>query len=220
MPLVMTGAQIRGSVLSLALAACASFQLQPAAAADKLLKVDWANAEIDSFVKDQASNSRHALGPAAEDKFAKLKLPVVGFAAMPGVVENTFRLGPQPEAQRDVVVDEKNPVWYQIVERYGDMTISIEADLRVQHEFPDSYPVYDKLAPGAAPQTGPEISVFDDDADDGVEGLMAEYTIMKFGVPYTVKIECSAEAREQCRDTSQIAKDSELLAVISANPPQ
>ena len=220
MSIVGTRTGTSAPLAGMALAAVALFAAQHAAAADKLLKVDWANAEIGNFVKEQAANSRHSLGPAADDKLSRLKLPVVGFATMPGVIENTFRLGPQPEAQRDVVIDEKNPVWYQIVERYGDMTISVEADLRVQHEFPDSYPVYNDAAQGAAPQAGPEISVFDEDAEDGVEGLMAEYTVMKFGVPYTVKIECSAEAREQCRDTSQIAKDSELLAIIRANPPQ
>jgi hypothetical protein len=62
--------------------------------------------------------------------------------------------------------------------------------------------------------------VFDDANPDGVEGLVAEYTVMKFGVPYTVTIECSASAKDQCRDTSQIAKDSELLKIIRANPPQ
>jgi hypothetical protein len=220
MSIVRTRAGALAPLAGVALVALAFFPPFDAFGADKLLKVDWANAEIASFVKEQAASSRHALGPAADDKLSKLKLPVVGFTGMPGIVGNTFRLGPQPEAGRDVVLDEKNPVWYQIVERYGDLTVSVEADLRVQHEFPESYPVYDGAQQGAAPQAGPEISVFDDEGGEGVEGLIAEYTVMKFGVPYTVKIECSAEAKEQCRDTSQIAKDSELLKLIRANPPQ
>ena len=66
----------------------------------------------------------------------------------------------------------------------------------------------------------PEVSVFDEQNEDGVEeGLIAEYTIEKFGVPYKVTIECSASAKEQCRDTGQIAKDSELLKLVRANPP-
>jgi hypothetical protein len=202
-------------MLALALA-----HAREAAGADRLLAVDWANPEIAGFVKDQAANPRRSLGPAADDKLAKVKLPVIAFEGMPGVVEKTFRLGPKPQSERDVVVDEQDPVWYQIVERYGDMTVSVEADLRVQHEFPADYPVYGTARQGAAPQAGPEVSVFDDGNPEGVEGLVAEYTVMKFGVPYTITIECSAAAKDQCRDTGQIAKDSELLKLIRANPPQ
>ena len=195
-------------------------QPREAAGADKLLTVDWGNPEIAGFVKDQAANPRRSLGPAADDKLAKVKLPVIAFEGMPGVVEKTFRLGPKPASERDVVIDEDDPVWYQITERYGDMTVSVEADLRVQHEFPADYPVYGSARQGAAPQAGPEVSVFDDANPESVEGLVAEYTVMKFGVPYTITIECSASAKDQCRDTSQIAKDSELLKIIRANPPQ
>jgi hypothetical protein len=202
-------------MLALALA-----HAREAAGADRLLAVDWANPEIAGFVKDQAANPRRSLGPAADDKLAKVKLPVIAFEGMPGVVEKTFRLGPKPASERDVVVDEQDPVWYQIVERYGDMTVSVEADLRVQHELPADYPVYGTARQGAAPQAGPEVSVFDDANPEGVEGLIAEYTVMKFGVPYTITIECSAAAKDQCRDTGQIVKDSELLKIIRANPPQ
>src|SRR5262245_64535731 len=101
-----------------------------------MIKVDWSSPELEAFVKDQSA--RRSLGPAADDKLAKVKLPVIAFGATPGVVEKTFRLGPKPAAERDVVVDEADPVWYQITERYGDMTVSVQADLRVQHVFPES----------------------------------------------------------------------------------
>lgn len=191
---------------------------RPLVAADKLLTVDWSSPEIESFVKEQSS-ARRSLGPTADDKLAKLKLPVIAFGAVPSLVESTFRLGPKPATERDVVIDEKNPVWYQIVERYGDMTVSVEADLRVQHEFPSNYPVYSDTRRGASAQAGPEVSVFDDQNEEAVEGLIAEYTIVKFGVPYTVTIECSGAAKELCHDTGQIAKDSELLKLVRANPP-
>lgn len=192
----------------------------PAAATDKLIAVDWSNPEIKSFVAEAATAPRRSLGPAADDKLAKLKLPVLAFTATPGLVENTFRIGPKPAAERDVVVDEDNPVWYQITERYGDMTVSVEADLRIQNELPADTPLYGSARQGAAPQAGPEISVFDDGNPEAVEGLTAEYTVTRFGIPYTVRIECSHEAKEQCRDEGQITKDTELLKLISANPPQ
>jgi hypothetical protein len=190
------------------------------AASDKLIAVQWSDPEIKSFVSANAGASARSLGPTEDDKLAKLKLPVLAFGATPGVVESTFRLGPRPATERDVVVDEDNPVWYQIVERYGDVTVSVSADLRVQHEFaPDKFPIYENKSAAAAPTAGPAVSVFDDRNEGGEEGLLAEYTIMRFGVPYTVTVECTQEAKDECRDTGQISKDSELLKLIRAAPP-
>lgn len=189
-----------------------------AQAADKLIEVQWSDPEIRSFV---AANAQpRSLGPAEDDKLARLKLPVLAFEATPGVVEKTFRLGPRPATEREVVIDEENPVWYQIVENYGDVTVSVSADLRVQHEFsPESFPIYENEARSAAPQAGPTVSVFDDRDSGGEEGYLAEYTITKYGVPYTVTIECTEEAKDECRDTTQIAKDADLLKLIRATPP-
>jgi hypothetical protein len=210
----------RAVLAGVALIALSTTSLPPGAAgAEKRIQVDWSSPEIATFVKEQAANPARSLGPTADDKLSKLELPVLGFSATPGVVEGTFRLGPKPAAERDVVVDEKEPIWYQIVERYGDVTVSVEADLRVQHQFPDSYALYGSARQGAAPQAGPEISVFDEQNESGEEALVAEYTVYKFGVPYTVTVECSAEAKDQCRNTGQIAKDSELLTILRANPP-
>jgi hypothetical protein len=189
-----------------------------ASAADNLLEVQWSDPEIKKFVANAAPP--RSLGPTEDDQLAKLKLPVLAFEATPGVAENTFRIGPRPETERNVVMDEANPVWYQIVERYGDVTISVSADLRVQHEFPDTFPIYENKSAGAAAQAGPVVSVFDDRASGGEEGYLAEYTINRFGVPYTVTVECSVEAKDECRDTTQISKDSELLTLIRATPPK
>jgi hypothetical protein len=43
---------------------------------------------------------------------------------------------------------------------------------------------------------------------------------MRFGVPYTVTIECTAATKDRCADVAQIAKDSELLKLVAANPPR
>jgi hypothetical protein len=197
-----------------------AFSAAPAAAADKLIDVQWTDPEIKSFVSAAAANPPRSLGPTADDQLSKLKLPVLAFGATPGIAENTFRIGPRPETERDVVMDEANPVWYQIVERYGDVTVSVSADLRVQHEFsPETYPIYENKARGAAPQAGPAVSVFDDRNEGGEEGFLAEYTVTKFGVPYTITVECTDQAKDQCSDTTQISKDSELLKLIRATPP-
>ncbi len=192
----------------------------PVHAAEALIPVQWSDPEITSFVAANAGRPPRSLGPTADDKLGKLKLPVLAFEATPGIVESTFRLGPRPATERDVVVDDDNPVWYQIVERYGDVTVSVSADLRVQHRFaPEKFPVYGNQSPGAVPEAGPAVSVFDDRNEGGEEGYLAEYTIMRFGVPYTVTVECTEAARNECLDRAQISKDSELLKLIRANPP-
>jgi hypothetical protein len=192
----------------------------PAGAAEQLLSVDWSNAELKSFVAARAEAAARGVAPEAPSRLDKVKLPVLGFEGAPGLVQNSFPgLGPQPMGTRDVHTDETNPVWYQIVDTYGDVTVSVAADLRVQHSFGADYPVYQTTGPGAAPTAGPEVSVFDENDEQGMEGSIAEYTVMKFGVPYTVTIECTASTKAQCQDIAQIAKDSALLKVIAATPP-
>ena len=197
--------------------------LAPAAAlaADQLLSVDWSNAELKSFATAKSEAAARGAAAEAPSRLDKVKLPVLGFEGAPGLVLNSFPgLGPQPMGTRDVHTDETNPVWYQIVDTYGDVTVSVAADLRVQHTFGADYPIYQTTGPGAAPTAGPEVSVFDESDEQGMEGSIAEYTVMKFGVPYTVTIECTAATKAQCQDIAQITKDSTLLKVIAATPPR
>lgn len=191
-----------------------------ALADDTLLSVDWSNTEIQSFVAARKDEAARGLSPAVPSRLDKVKLPVIGFEGAPGLVQNSFPgLGPQPVGTRAVHTDETNPVWYQIVDTYGDVSVSVAADLRVQHTFAADYPIYPTTAPGAAASAGPEVSVFDGADEEGMEGSIAEYTVTRFGVPYTVTIECTAATKAQCQDVAQIAKDSALLKVIAATPP-
>lgn len=189
----------------------------PAAAADKLLSVDWSNAEITRFIADRTTNPPVSVGAADEVMLSKLKLPVLGFDAPPRIVANSFSAEARPRLARKIIMDEANPVWYQLVDRYGELIITVEADLRVQHELPADTPIYGPGGQGAAAE--PQISVFDDRSEAGMEGAIAEYTVYRFpDIPYTVKIECSADAKEQCRDLATIGADRALLRLISARP--
>lgn len=191
-----------------------------AGAANQLMPVEWSNAEVQAFVTARKEEAARGLAPAEPSRLDKVKLPVLGFQGAPGLVQSSFPgLGPQPTGSREIHTDETNPVWYQIVDTYGDVTVSVQADLRVQHTFDDSFKVYPTTPPGAAPQAGPQVSVFDSQNEEGMEGAIAEYTVTKFGVPYTVTIECTAATKARCADTGQIAKDSELLKLIAASPP-
>jgi hypothetical protein len=190
----------------------------PLAAADKLMAVDWSSEEIGAFVRERATAA--PTPRTAEDaKLDKLKLPVLGFDRPPATVTNALAATARPELKRKVVMDDKNPVWYQIVDRYGDMVVKVEADLRVHQELPADTPIYGSGGPGASPQSS--ISVFDGRDEPGMEGAIAEYTVYKFpSIPYKVSIECPAGNTNSCRDLDTIAKDQAQLKVIAADPPR
>lgn len=192
-----------------------------AIAADNLLSVDWSSKEITEFVVGRQEAAARGAAPTVPSQLERLKLPVIAFEGAPTTVQSSFPgLGPQPTGERQIISDDANPVWYQIVDTYGDITVSVMADLRVQHTFEESYPIYSTTPAGVAPAAGPQVAVFDDKAEDGMEGAIAEYTITRFGVPYTVTIECTEATKARCADTGQIAKDSELLKLIAATPPR
>ncbi|MDX2308193.1 MAG: hypothetical protein NW216_08145 [Hyphomicrobium sp.] len=201
--------------------AAAALVATGASAQEPLLSVDWSSQEIKAFVEQRKADVARGAAPAEASRLDKLKLPVIGFQGAPATVQSSFPgLGPQPTGERQVITDDANPVWYQIVDTYGDVTVSVAADLRVQHAFGDSYPVYSTTPPGAAPTAGPQVSVFDATAEEGMEGAIAEYTITRFGIPYTVTIECTAATKARCADTQQIAKDADLLKLLAATPPR
>lgn len=209
---------LRGMKMVVAQLGLASMLVSPADAADKLLKVDWANGEISRFVQDRTANPPQSVGPGDDVKLSKLKLPVLAFDQPPQIVSNSFTVEARPKLTRKILMDDKNPVWYQLVDRYGELTITVEADLRVQHELPASTPIYGPGGQGAA-AAEPQISVFDDRSEVGMEGAIAEYTVYKYpDIPYTVKIECSAATKQQCKDLATIGADRNLLKIISARP--
>lgn len=188
------------------------------AAADKTMVVDWSSEEIGAFVRERAA-AAPTPRTAEEMKLDKLKLPVLGFDRPPATVTNALAATARPELKRKVIMDEKNPVWYQIVDRYGDMVIKVEADLRIHQELPADTPVYGGGGPGASPQSS--ISVFDGRAEPGMEGAIAEYTVYKFpSIPYKVSIECPAGNTQSCRDLETIVKDQAQLKLIAADPPR
>lgn len=212
----------RASVLGATVAAGGFMALavQPAAAQQGKLAVDWNDKEIKSYVEGQ-SKSR-SLKPEQAGQLGKLKLPALAFDAAPALV--TRSLGPQADAQfeRQVVVDDDQES-YTIVDQFGpnkEITITVSASLKVQHKFPADYPVYESQARGAnvAPDA-PTVSV--EESEIGMDGVYADYTVMKFpAIPYNVRIECSGASKKECRDVAAIALDSKQLKIISARPPQ
>ena len=212
--------QTRISLLGLATGLCLLLP-RPMLGQETRIQVEWQSPEIAAFVRDRTANPPQSLGPGSADeaKLARLKLPVLAFDAPPATASNAFATGERPQLTRTIITDDAEPVWYQIIDRYGDMTITVEADLRVQHQFPANFPLYGPSSQGAGVE--PQISVFDERTEAGMEGAIAEYTVYKFGqVPYKVTIECTQRNKAQCKDIAVIGKDRDLLKLISARPPQ
>jgi hypothetical protein len=213
---LQTGSRVLTLAASLTLLSLGSLHGQ-----EKSIQVDWQSPEIAAFVRDRMANPPLSVGAGSADeaKLARLKLPILAFDTPPTTASNAFATGARPQLERTIITDDADPVWYQIVDRYGDMTITVEADLRVQHQFPSTYPIYGPSSQGAAVE--PQVSVFDERTEEGMEGAIAEYTVYKFGqVPYKVTIECTQRNKAQCKDIAVISRDRELLKLISARPPQ
>ena len=206
----------RGPAISAGLLVCATMMAADVAQAQQI-KVDWTDPEIGSFVSQRAANPPRTLGLSQPDKLSLLKLPVLAFDTPPQLVQNSLAPGTQPSMSREVVMDENDPTWYQINDQYGDITVSVAADIRVNQELPKS-----SITPSAqsiSPQSEPHISVFDANVEEGLEGLIIEYTVYKFpNIPYTVTIECGRETKERCRDVGVVAADKALLKLIAAHP--
>ncbi len=208
------------------LLAAVFWPLPAALAADApAISVNWDDPELKAFTADQTARSAAGVEAEVDPGLANLRVPVLAFEQPPEVVTRNLRAGPE-SIERAVHSDPSNPVWYQIVEDYGDVSVSVSADLRAQHAFPADFPIYDTAAPAAGVDGGdardmaPSVSVMDEAAEEGMEGYIAEYTITRYGVPYTVTIECTEAAKDQCKDKGQLSKDSALLKLVAGGPPQ
>jgi hypothetical protein len=210
----MAYALIRG--LSLALLASAGMAAS-AAAQQEQIKVDWGHAEISSYVREQATNPRPSVMPDQASRLSRLQLPVLGFERAPASIATAAGVGLAPEAKRKLVMDEANPIWYNMIERYGDITITIDADLRLQDKLPPAARVF---VPPANDGQITDVTIMDSTTEPGLTGAVAELSIRKFNIPYRVTMECNQAAREICRNPQAIARDGQLLKLLSARPPQ
>lgn len=193
---------------------------QDAIAQTREITPKWDDPEITQFV-DRASRNRAATTSALFDpRLAQLKLPVIGFERVAPGVRSAFGATARPRQRRVLTMDTANPVWYEIAYDYGDdVTITVEADLRVQQKLPPGTKLYTPPK-NFSLGTDTEIAVFREESAPGVAGAIAEFKVVKYGIPYTVTMECSAAKRAVCEDVDQIRKDRELLKLIFARPPQ
>ncbi|MEQ1696935.1 MAG: hypothetical protein ABL901_13950 [Hyphomicrobiaceae bacterium] len=177
-----------------------------------LMKVDWADPEIAAFRASGAANDPAAAG-------LNLKLPILAFGELPQVVKNVAGPDAKPIKPRSIVSDPAQPFWYHLVDTYEGINIAINADRRINVEGDAKFRI-GAANVGAEATLGtkakPRISIFDASKEEGMEGLVIEYTVQRFGdIPYTVTIECSTKAKTQCKDLAVIAKDEALLKIVA-----
>ncbi len=184
----------------------------------KVMKVDWDNPEIQTFFRERTTNPPRSLTPDDQVKLSKLKLPVIAFDRPPGIVDRAFRVTRLPKRKRQLVTDPDDPHWYTIIDTYGDLTITVDGDLRIQQELPADTKIYTGR-PGLAAE--PSVNVVDNNVEEGMEGLIAEYTVRKFpNIPYQITIECTQATRLHCFDSLALLRDRKGLRIISARPPK
>jgi len=179
-----------------------------------LLKVDWADPEIASL------RSARSAGGAVPAAASQVQLPVLAFDVVPQLVKNVAGMDAAPIKPRSFVSDPKQPYWYHLTDTYEGISISVDADRRVNVEGDAKFQI-GGAAPGsraaARAKGAPAAVSVSDGAAEGMEGIVIQYTVQKFpDIPYTVTIECSTKAKAQCKDLTVINKDQALLRVISA----
>lgn len=213
----MSARSMRSSTLRLGSSVFALL-FSAAAVADEpaMLKPNWDDPEVKGFLEERTAV--RGLGAEAETPQDKVQLPVLDFSAPPESATRSLRASPEPEAEPVFIYDEKNPVWYQLTHSYGDVTVTIEADLRVQQKLSPDDKVYESETRSLTPGE-PEVDIYADAEEEGSPGYVGEYTVEKFGIPYTVRIECTKEVKEDCADASKIAASQALLKVTGGSPP-
>ena len=180
----------------------------------KLMKVDWDTPEIQTFFRERTTNPPRSLTPDDQVKLSKLRLPVIAFDRPPGIVDRAFGVTRVPKRVRELVTDPDDPHWFTVIDTYCDLTITVDGDLRVQQELPADTKIYTQ-APGLAAE--PSVSVVDNNVEEGMEGLIAEYTVRKFpNIPYQITIECTQATRLHCFDSLALLRDRKALRIISA----
>jgi hypothetical protein len=201
--------------------AFAAWGLSPSASAQtREIEPRWEDPEIKRFVANARKNRAATTSALFDPRLAQLKLPVLGYERAVPRVRNAFGVGARPRPRRVLTMDPNNPVWYEIAYGYGDdVTITVEADLRIQQKLPAGTKLY--IPPkNFSLGTDTEIAVFREESEPGLSGSIAEFKVVKYGIPYTVTLECSAAKREICEDVDQIRKDRALLRLIFARPPE
>ena len=107
-----------------------------------------------------------------------------------------------PSVREFPVYDPKDPTTYTVRHRYGDVDITVSADLNIQGEYDGSAP--------AVPPGGIVVEAAGRD-----EPPIARVTLYKFRIPYVIDVECGSQHATLCRNEKQLRALAERLALVS-----
>lgn len=184
-----------------------------AASAGSLIEVELDNPELRQMRATQGAAARTALGPTEGSRYDKLKLPLM----IPDPAATARAIGASVAPKPTIMIDDEEPVWYHSETDLGGVQVSVEADLRVQHEFPESYPVYGEKAPGAAPEPPPPLHA--GHVDEGMANKVGQVTVTRYNVPYTITVTCENPDSDKCKMAEKMAQDASILKLIGAPKP-
>ena len=181
------------------------------ACAGSLIAVDNAHPDL-----QRLRSAAPPAGLAAPERARsdKLKLPVL--LPDPAVTRQAAAATVAPKPT--IVTDDDDPVWYHAETDLGGVSISVEADLRVQQEFPEGYATYGETPAGAAPE--PAEPLHGERAEEeGMANQIGQVTVTRYNVPYTITVTCEQPDTEKCRSTEKMARDGSILKLFSAPRP-
>lgn len=186
------------------------------------LEVDW---------NDPAITTQQSFGGTAapgafrtqQNRVDALKLPVLAFTEPPEIARRVMGAAARETAAPEIVFDASNPIWFHLEQHFGDVTVTVDADLRVDRAAAGAFqtaPAGGGRVTATAPQQDSRISVLEEGAQQGEGGVIASYTIYRFpNIAYAVTIACSGTLQKACRDTAVIKRDQASLKVIAGRRP-
>lgn len=175
--------------------------------AGSLIAVDNAHPDLQ---KMRSAAPPAGLAAPERSRIDKLKLPVL--LPDPAVTRQAAAATVAPKPT--IVTDDDDPVWYHAETDLGGVSISVEADLRVQHEFPEGFATYGEKAAGAAPEAAEPLH--GERAEEGMANQVGQVTVTRYNVPYTITVTCEQPDTEKCRNTERMARDGSILKLFAA----
>lgn len=202
------------SLAGLALTVLLPFSLALHGEEKSLIQPKWDDPELKAFLEQRETT--RSLNAEPESDRDRVKLPVLELKGAP--FGETRGLAPAEETPPVFLYDEKNPLWYQVTQTFGDVTVTIEADRRVLQKLEEKDQVTEANPTRGLAAESADVTVYDNAEEEGAPGYVAEYTVEKFGVPYTVRVECTAANKAECADKAKVAETQALLKITGGSP--
>ncbi len=181
------------------------------ASAGGLIAVENDHPDLTQMRSARSAAPVPGLAAAERSKVDKLKLPLL----LPDPVAAPRALGATAAPKPNIMSDDSEPVWYHSETDFGGVLIEVEADLRTQHEFPGSYPVYEDTARAAGAQ-GADPVHGEHRHEEGMANQVGQVTVTRYGVPYTITVTCEQADSEKCKAAEKMARDGSLLKLMAA----